>query len=37
MISASMPDRLTMRTGHAPKIGLFGPNCSSGRSATKVP
>jgi alkanesulfonate monooxygenase SsuD/methylene tetrahydromethanopterin reductase-like flavin-dependent oxidoreductase (luciferase family) len=37
MTSASMPERLAMRSGHAFKIGLFGANCSSGRSATKVP
>ncbi|HTS41035.1 MAG TPA: LLM class flavin-dependent oxidoreductase [Xanthobacteraceae bacterium] len=35
--TASMADRLAMRTGNALKIGLFGANCSSGRSATKVP
>jgi alkanesulfonate monooxygenase SsuD/methylene tetrahydromethanopterin reductase-like flavin-dependent oxidoreductase (luciferase family) len=32
-----MPDRLAMRSANALKIGLFGANCSSGRSATKVP
>jgi dimethylsulfone monooxygenase len=35
--SASMRDRLAMYNGNALKIGLFGANCSSGRSATKVP
>ncbi len=35
--SASMNDRLAMYNGNALKIGLFGANCSSGRSATKVP
>ena len=33
----SMHDRLAMYNGNALKIGLFGANCSSGRSATKVP
>ena len=33
----SMRDRLAMYNGNALKIGLFGFNCSSGRSATKVP
>jgi alkanesulfonate monooxygenase SsuD/methylene tetrahydromethanopterin reductase-like flavin-dependent oxidoreductase (luciferase family) len=32
-----MKDRLAMYNGNALKIGLFGANCSSGRSATKVP
>ena len=35
--SASMRDRIAMYSGNALKIGLFGANCSSGRSATKVP
>ncbi len=35
--TASMLDRLSMRSGHALKIGIFGANCSSARSATKVP
>jgi alkanesulfonate monooxygenase SsuD/methylene tetrahydromethanopterin reductase-like flavin-dependent oxidoreductase (luciferase family) len=35
--SASMNDRLAMYNGNALKIGLFGANCSSGRSATTVP
>lgn len=29
--------RLSMYNGNAFKIGLFGPNCSSGRAVTKVP
>src|SRR5262249_28985454 len=33
----SMGNRIAMYTGNALKIGLFGANCSSGRSATKVP
>ena len=33
----SMRDRLAMYNANALKIGLFGFNCSSGRSATKVP
>ena len=32
-----MRDRLAMYNANALKIGLFGVNCSSGRSATKVP
>ena len=33
----STANRLAMYNGNALKIGLFGANCSSGRSATKVP
>jgi alkanesulfonate monooxygenase SsuD/methylene tetrahydromethanopterin reductase-like flavin-dependent oxidoreductase (luciferase family) len=32
-----MKDRIAMYNDNALKIGLFGANCSSGRSATKVP
>jgi alkanesulfonate monooxygenase SsuD/methylene tetrahydromethanopterin reductase-like flavin-dependent oxidoreductase (luciferase family) len=32
-----MRDRLAMYNANALKLGLFGANCSSGRSATKVP
>jgi FMNH2-dependent dimethyl sulfone monooxygenase len=32
-----MPARTAMYNANALKIGLFGANCSSGRSATKVP
>src|SRR5262245_29739646 len=32
-----MQKRLAMYNGNAFKIGMFGANCSSGRSATKVP
>jgi alkanesulfonate monooxygenase SsuD/methylene tetrahydromethanopterin reductase-like flavin-dependent oxidoreductase (luciferase family) len=32
-----MSDRSAMYNANALKIGLFGANCSSGRSATKVP
>ncbi len=32
-----MRQRVEMYNGNALKIGLFGVNCSSGRSATKVP
>src|SRR4029078_10968998 len=32
-----MTDRLAMYNANALKLGLFGANCSSGRSATKVP
>jgi FMNH2-dependent dimethyl sulfone monooxygenase len=35
--STSMKDRVAMYNGNALKIGLFGANCSSGRSATTVP
>jgi alkanesulfonate monooxygenase SsuD/methylene tetrahydromethanopterin reductase-like flavin-dependent oxidoreductase (luciferase family) len=35
--SASMQSRLAMYNGNALKIGIFGANCSSGRSATTVP
>jgi alkanesulfonate monooxygenase SsuD/methylene tetrahydromethanopterin reductase-like flavin-dependent oxidoreductase (luciferase family) len=35
--TASMRDRIAMYNGNALKIGVFGANCSSGRSATKVP
>ncbi len=34
---ASVKNRIAMHNGNALKIGLFGANCSSGRSATKVP
>ena len=35
--TASMNDRVAMYNDNALKIGLFGANCSSGRSATTVP
>src|SRR3974377_862455 len=35
--SASLPDRLRMYGDNRLQIGLFGANCSSGRSATTVP
>jgi alkanesulfonate monooxygenase SsuD/methylene tetrahydromethanopterin reductase-like flavin-dependent oxidoreductase (luciferase family) len=35
--TGSMRDRMAMYNGNAFKIGMFGANCSSGRSATKVP
>ena len=34
--TASMQDRIAMHNGNALKIGIFGANCSSGRSATTV-
>jgi FMNH2-dependent dimethyl sulfone monooxygenase len=34
---ATMSDRLSLYTKNKLKIGLFAPNCSSGRAATKVP
>jgi dimethylsulfone monooxygenase len=33
----SMTERAAMYNGNALKIGLFGPNCSSGRAVTRVP
>ena len=35
--SPSMQNRVAMYNDNALKIGLFGANCSSGRSATTVP
>jgi alkanesulfonate monooxygenase SsuD/methylene tetrahydromethanopterin reductase-like flavin-dependent oxidoreductase (luciferase family) len=35
--NASLKNRMAMYNGNALKIGLFGANCSSGRTATKVP
>jgi dimethylsulfone monooxygenase len=35
--TASMKNRVAMYNDNALKIGLFGVNCSSGRTATKVP
>jgi dimethylsulfone monooxygenase len=35
--TSSMSDRLAMYNANVLKIGLFGANCSSGRSATTVP
>jgi alkanesulfonate monooxygenase SsuD/methylene tetrahydromethanopterin reductase-like flavin-dependent oxidoreductase (luciferase family) len=35
--AASMRDRMAMYNANALHIGVFGANCSSGRSATKVP
>src|ERR1700726_3744138 len=32
-----MRERTSMYSAHALKIGLFGPNCSSGRAVTRVP
>jgi FMNH2-dependent dimethyl sulfone monooxygenase len=34
---ASLPNRMAMYNGNQLKIGLFGANCSSGRSATLLP
>ncbi len=33
----TMRERVAMHNGNALKIGLFGPNCSSGRAVTTVP
>jgi dimethylsulfone monooxygenase len=35
--TGSLPDRIAMYNANALKIGVFGANCSSGRSATTVP
>jgi FMNH2-dependent dimethyl sulfone monooxygenase len=35
--TVSMKDRIALYNGNALKIGLFGVNCSSSRTATKVP
>src|SRR5246500_5908148 len=35
--TASMRDRIAMYNTNALKLGIFGANCSSGRSATKLP
>src|SRR5919198_6250964 len=35
--TGSMHHRIAMYNDNALKIGIFGANCSSGRSATKVP
>jgi len=35
--AVSLKNRIAMYNGNALKIGLFGANCSSGRSATTVP
>ena len=35
--SASMTDRIALYNDNALKIGLFGVNCSSSRTATTVP
>src|SRR6266699_4007692 len=35
--SAAMRERIAMYNANALKIGIFGANCSSGRSATTVP
>jgi FMNH2-dependent dimethyl sulfone monooxygenase len=37
MTAPALKNRIAMNNGNALKIGLFGANCSSGRSATKVP
>src|SRR5260221_3400499 len=36
-LEASMRDRASMYSANRLKIGLFGPNCSSGRAVTLVP
>ncbi len=37
MVDATSPDRFAMYNANKLKIGLFGPNCSSGRAVTTVP
>jgi dimethylsulfone monooxygenase len=34
---APRPERVAMHNGNRLKIGLFGPNCSSGRAVTVIP
>ena len=34
---ASLQSRRSMYSGNKLQIGLFGPNCSSGRAVTLVP
>src|SRR5207302_1800104 len=36
-LDVTMRERVAMHNGNALKIGLFGPNCSSGRAVTMVP
>src|SRR6476620_1208616 len=36
-VDATSPDRFAMHNANRLKIGLFGPNCSSGRAVTMVP
>jgi FMNH2-dependent dimethyl sulfone monooxygenase len=36
-LDVSMRDRIAMHGDHRLRIGLFGPNCSSGRAVTLVP
>ena len=36
-LDATTPERLAMHDANRLKIGLFGPNCSSGRAVTMVP
>ena len=35
--TGSLPDRIAMYNANTLKIGVFGANCSSGRTATRVP
>jgi FMNH2-dependent dimethyl sulfone monooxygenase len=35
--NASMHERMAMYSRNTLQIGLFGPNCSSGRAVTTVP
>ncbi len=37
MVDATSPERVAMYSANKLKIGLFGPNCSSGRAVTMVP
>jgi alkanesulfonate monooxygenase SsuD/methylene tetrahydromethanopterin reductase-like flavin-dependent oxidoreductase (luciferase family) len=36
-LDATSPERLAMYNANRLKIGLFGPNCSSGRAVTMIP
>jgi dimethylsulfone monooxygenase len=37
MLDAASPDRVAMYNNNRLKLGLFGPNCSSGRAVTRIP
>jgi alkanesulfonate monooxygenase SsuD/methylene tetrahydromethanopterin reductase-like flavin-dependent oxidoreductase (luciferase family) len=37
MVHMTMQNRIAMHNGNRLKIGLFGPNCSSGRAVTMLP
>ena len=37
MVDSTSPERAAMHSSNRLQIGLFGPNCSSGRAVTMVP